>query len=127
MFKPFYCGVPSSHESLHVQPGSKSDESHWWQWEKWHRLALHNYTNARDIWSSTALPEEASWMSGAHLQKNGTPGHAAFAEHANNAMRKSMDVLKLMVSKIHQDHHRLPGFLYRFAWQGWNRKARLFK
>jgi dipeptidase len=125
IFKPLFSGIAPEDQSQFVSPGSKSDQSYWWQWEQWHRKALRNYVNAKKIWEEDAMPLEKSWLSGRGISSMNEDPQKVHASLTAQAMRSSLELLRRMQDKLDMHLADPKGLLYRFAWQRWNRKAGL--
>jgi hypothetical protein len=125
MFKPFFTGVNTSHESLVISPGPRPDDSYWWRWEQWHREALCNYRNAKRAWSEKAFPTEETWL--AAWARNDFPMHAAvtLSQASEDAVQTSFKILGDMLKTLRRHPGKSPGLLYRHTWRRWNRKAGL--
>ncbi len=125
MFKPFFAGVPTSHQSLGTTPGQTPDNSYWWRWELWHREALSQYRYAKQIWQEKALPAEAAWLASGDNRTFGSNSPDTLMRASYAAIEQSLQVLAYMREALHHQRGKPGGFLYRYAWHRWNRAAGL--
>lgn len=125
MFKPFFTGVPVSHESIAHPPRPGPDNSYWWRWEQWHREALHNYPYAKKIWLEKAYPAEAAWLAAQDHMTTGQTGLDSMLHASVNAIDTSLGILEEMRQALHSQRGKPHGFLYRYAWARWNKRSGL--
>jgi dipeptidase len=125
LFKPFFTDAPYRDEKMFAPPGALHNDAYWWKWETWHREALQNYPAARSIWNKKALPLEQQWYkeAGKHphpINKEPTSGRLTQA-----AMHQSLEVLQEMRQTLGAMERKRTGWIYRYYWNAWNRKAGL--
>jgi dipeptidase len=106
LFKPFFAGRPIPNEKALMHPGKLKDDSYWWQWEEWHRMALKDYTTTHAFWKEKALPLEQSWQR---------------SPDTDRAMEESLSILHELKEKLTSKHRKYPGLLYRYYWGRWDR------
>jgi hypothetical protein len=89
-----------------MHPGKLKDNSYWWQWEEWHRMALKDYPAAHTLWKNIVYPIEQGWLQG---------------NNTDRAMEDSLSVLHELKKSIQNKNRKYPGLLYRYYWNRWDR------
>jgi dipeptidase len=123
LFKPFYTGSPCTDERLFKAPGAMHDDAYWWKWESWHREALQNYPAAKSLWLAKALPLEQQWFSNAQRNHPSNIGKTDPGKLTREAMDQSLTVLQEMREALRTAGRKRSGWMYRYYWNTWNRKA----
>ncbi len=106
LYKPFYVGSPIPEEISLMHPGKLKDDSYWWQWEEWHRMALKDYQAAHALWKDIAYPIEHRWLQ---------------AADTSMAMEESLSVLHELKKSLQIRNRKYPGLLYRYYWKRWDK------
>jgi dipeptidase len=106
LFKPFFVGNPIPNEKALMHPGELKDNSYWWQWEEWHRMALKDYPAAHVLWKEKAFPLEQRWLQ---------------APETSMAMEESLAVLHELKKSIQNKNRKYPGLLYSYFWNRWDK------
>ena len=106
LFKPFFVGSPIPDENALMHPDELKDNSYWWQWEEWHRMALKDYPAAHALWKEKAHPLEQGWLQG---------------KNTSRAMEDSLSVLHELKKSIQNKNRKYPGLLYRYYWNRWDK------
>jgi dipeptidase len=123
LFKPFYTGSPCTDKRLFKAPGAMHDDAYWWKWESWHREALQNYPAAKSLWLAKALPLEQQWFSNAQRNHPSNIGKTDPGKLTRDAMDQSLTVLQEMREALRTAGRKRSGWMYRYYWNTWNRKA----
>jgi dipeptidase len=106
LYKPFFVGTPIPNEKTLMHPGKSKDDSYWWQWEEWHRMALKDYQAAHELWKEKAYPWEKSWM---------------LAPETRRAMQQSFAVLHDLKKSLKIKNRKYPPLFYRYFWNHWDK------
>jgi dipeptidase len=106
LFKPFYFGKPIQDEISLMHPGKLKDNSYWWQWEEWHRMALKDYPAAHTLWKNKAYPMEQGWLQG---------------KDTDTALADSLSLLHELKNIFATTYRKYPGLFYRYYWSRWDK------
>jgi dipeptidase len=102
LYKPFYFG-----DDLLEASSPAVREAYWKKWEQWHRMAIHDYTNAHEEVIALQDQLESAWMQ-ADVEGNGDP------VLSRTAMEQSDKVLNQLLA---QQWKNTSPWLYRRFWR----------
>jgi dipeptidase len=121
LFKPFFTdacqpSVPISKPSTPVP-----NDSHWWRWEEWHRMAIRRYPAARKLWREHAEPIEREWTDLASLA--GSWDRARRLLFTRDALERSDSLIASMKERLRNADRLSVGWLYGLHWDRRDRQA----
>jgi dipeptidase len=121
VFKPFYFDSSFLNEENFCKPSPFYDESYWWKWEKWHRLALEKYGN----WASDFTEERDDFekhLIASSKEQNSKTELYLLSEYA---IKSSLQFIEKWVNKIKETNSSKKSWLYNFFWKRLNKMVKM--
>lgn len=121
LFKPFFTDSLQPSESISKPSAHAPNESHWWRWEEWHRMALRRYPAARRFWQEHVEPLEREWT--------GLASHAASWDpmqrlsFTRDALQRSDSLVASMKDLLRSTERSSTEWLYGLHWKRRDRQA----
>lgn len=121
IFKPFYFGSTFLNEENFIIPTAFQDDSYWWKWEKWHRLALKKYGN----WISNFTQERDAlerYLLDKSNEQNTKTDLFLLSEYSINS---SLQFIEKWMKKIKEKDKSGNSWSYNFFWNRLNKKVKM--
>ncbi|ULQ56947.1 C69 family dipeptidase [Flavihumibacter rivuli] len=122
VFKPFYFDDDVLDGKNFRLPSARADQSYWWQWERWHRKALCQYTHAHELAHNLFYPLEDRWVEFHERSKEGDTDRAILRKASAACVSESLDLLGNALDQL-KENGKYRGWFYRYHWRKWNREA----
>jgi len=121
LFKPFFTDAWQPSESPSNPSTSAPNDSHWWRWEEWHRMALRRYPAARRLWQDQVEPLEREWTELA--SQAGSWDCARRRSFSREALVRSDSLVVSMKERLRNSDRSSVGWLYGLKWRLLDRQA----
>ena len=122
LYKPFYLGDILLNEENFIAPSAVMDHSYWWQWEKFNRGILKNYTERKKLFQDERNVIEQKWIEQENALRKNNASKGSFCQFSKNCLDES----KILLNKWSQQISSLPAkkhFFYDKYWSKQNNKA----
>lgn len=122
LYKPFYFGSDVLNESNFPAPGAMADDSYWWQWERFNREVIKNYSDRKKLFEAEQDSVQLNFLDREkELQRNGvTPeqlGH--FSQECLMISKNMLAEWRKRIREVPARHH----FFYDRFWKQQNKYA----
>ncbi len=121
LFKPFFTDAWQPLQSISNPSTPAPNDSHWWRWEEWHRMAIRRYPAARAVWQQHVEPLESEWTEQASLAA--AWDRAQRLAFTRDALERSGTLIASMKERLRNADRSSVGWLYGLHWNRRDRQA----